>query len=238
MRSSLFRDEGGNVIFIILITIILFAALSFTVGNMLQSGAQTGTITKEKARLMAGEIIDYSRTLRQTIKDLQISEGCTDSEISFENSETTNYTFATRDECKVFGADGGRAKFNANGPNGNTWLFNERTAIFNVGTDNSPNVVCSTSACTELAAFLVIDSDTLCDQINNQLNLAEDIAGGTFPNYISGTGASDYFLGSYTYGQAIGTATVAPQTNGMQVACIDSSSSSVPSVFYQVLIAR
>ena len=51
------QKERGSVLFYILIGVVLFAALSYTVSGMMRGGDAT-MITEERSRLLAGEILD------------------------------------------------------------------------------------------------------------------------------------------------------------------------------------
>jgi len=82
------KNERGNVIFLILIAIGLFAALSFSFSK--GNRGSTTIIDKEQATLIATEIINYARSIKNAVHELQIN-GCDDTEISFENGITVGY---------------------------------------------------------------------------------------------------------------------------------------------------
>ncbi|MDB2682859.1 hypothetical protein N9Z27_01235 [Alphaproteobacteria bacterium] len=90
----------------ILIGVALFAALSYTVVDMIRGGDSAMSISEEKAGIYASEIIDYARTVRQVVQELRI-DGCDDTEISFENPVVVGYTNGTNTACQVFHMDGG-----------------------------------------------------------------------------------------------------------------------------------
>ena len=71
----------GNVLFIILITVALFAALSYAVSGSMRGG--TGTITSEQARVAAGEILRAMQDIKQGYQYLWTQQGCSIDEISF-----------------------------------------------------------------------------------------------------------------------------------------------------------
>jgi len=107
------NNQSGNVLFLVLIGIAMFAALSYTVANMMNSGDAT-YVTEEKANLYAGEILDYARKVRETVQYLKISNDCDDTEISFENNVVSGYTNANAPSdksCHVFDSDGGGLQY-------------------------------------------------------------------------------------------------------------------------------
>lgn len=74
--------QGGNVLFLILIAVALFAALSFVVTNSSRV-SRPDTISQEEARLIAGQIMQFGVALRQAYMRLKLTGGCNEDEISF-----------------------------------------------------------------------------------------------------------------------------------------------------------
>lgn len=106
-RMNTRLPESGNVLFYILIAVALIAALSFAVVQ--SGGGGTKSITDERARLIASEIIEYSNVISAAVSQLKL-RGCEDTEISFENDVVTTYANpnAPADEfCNVFSISGG-----------------------------------------------------------------------------------------------------------------------------------
>lgn len=83
------QNRSGNVLFLILIAVALFAALSYAVtGSSRSSGAQ---ISADQARILAAEIRQYASSIEQAITKLSVINGCGDNEISFDNPVTQGY---------------------------------------------------------------------------------------------------------------------------------------------------
>ena len=100
------RNPSGNVLFYVLIGVALMAALSYAVSQTNRGSAQS--ITKERAGILASEIIEYGEIVGNAVIQLRL-RGIDDTEISFENKEISGYENAncTDDSCKVFALDGG-----------------------------------------------------------------------------------------------------------------------------------
>lgn len=150
------RAESGNILFIILVAIALFGALSFAVSNMMRSG-NAEAITEQKASILADEMLNYARTLRQTVQNLKISNGCDDTDISFERSPYdgsdpyyVNPNNGSNFECFIFHPSGGAltpmtppidAAAPSNGINGNSnysvgvYFFDIRRHVRDIGQD-------------------------------------------------------------------------------------------------------
>lgn len=100
-------SQKGSALFIILIAVALFAALSYVVSNMMRSGSSGTNLNEERAEIYASEILDYARNIRQTLQDLKISNGCSNADISFENTIVSGYANGTNTDCQIFHANGG-----------------------------------------------------------------------------------------------------------------------------------
>lgn len=74
------KGSSGNVLFLILIAVALFAALSYAVTKSTSGG---GGIGKEKANLAASEILQYSSQVSMAVQRLMLIRGCTENQISF-----------------------------------------------------------------------------------------------------------------------------------------------------------
>lgn len=103
------KSDAGNALFLILIAVALFAALSYAITS---SGRGSGDIDKEQASIAAAQIVQYGDAIYRAIQKMKIINGCSDYDISFYLDTEPDLTFyqhtpETRDECKVFHPDGG-----------------------------------------------------------------------------------------------------------------------------------
>ncbi len=99
--------ETGNVLFLILIAVALFAALSYAVTSSSRSGG--GNASKEQGSANAAAIIQYATAMRIAITRMKLSNNCTDFNLDFSNSDitATNPDAPLDKSCHVFEASGG-----------------------------------------------------------------------------------------------------------------------------------
>ena len=74
------RNRSGNALFLVLIAIGLFAALSFAVSS---SGGGGASLDREQLQLKAAEIRDYASQMANTVQQMVTTGGCLDTQISF-----------------------------------------------------------------------------------------------------------------------------------------------------------
>lgn len=220
------NSQEGSVLFYILLAVLLFAALSFTVSNMMRSGADPGA---EKKALIADEIMSYARTVRQAVQVLRVTNECGDAQFSFERSpfdgSDSDYVNAAAPldfTCHVFHPKGGGVGYQT-ASTGNDWFFTSEFYIDDVGSGES-----------EISAVLRVERD-VCLQINKKLN----IEGADLSNYQDdGSGAGgelSAFDGAFTGSGEVLEAVY----KGKMTGCYKSVNTSAEEYsFYQVLLAR
>jgi hypothetical protein len=159
-------NERGNALFLILIAVALFAALSYAVT---QSGRGGGTIDKEQALISASQITQYPSSIRSAVTRMVI----TGTAIS-----TLNFLVAGTGSAAVFHADGGGVIAQAPPANiggGVNWGFADATVAANryyitgVGTDTN-------ATGSDVTAVLDGLSDRVCQQILKGLVLSTTIS--------------------------------------------------------------
>ena len=156
------NGERGNVLFYILIAVVLFAALGFTVSNMMRGG-NVDMISEENASMYAGEILDYGRVMRQAVQDMRISNGCEDTQISFTRESGDDYEHASENvNCQVFNVDGGDINYTAphESITASEWIFIGTNIVDGVGT-----------ASPDLIALLPDITQTVCNAINERTGI-------------------------------------------------------------------
>lgn len=103
------RPSQGNVLFLILIAVALFAALSYAVTQSSRGG---GNADKERQSLTASRLLQYGTSLQQAITRMRVINGCSETDISFAQAGDAgdyDHTPLQPDRCRVFHEDGGGA---------------------------------------------------------------------------------------------------------------------------------
>lgn len=202
------RSERGSALFLILIAVALFAALSYAVT---QSGRGGGTVAKEQDALdLARLVSDAAAEMTYTINRIKLVNGCKDDQISFDGhggtAKQTNGTpvdyfnpnAPADDSCDVFSKNGGGMvpppliPLSLASPptcppctHHQSWFAVGAFRVLGVGTD--------TGAAGAELAFVRWLNKNACIAINNKFGIinpggnppVDDIAGGagwvTFP---------------------------------------------------------
>ena len=117
--KSFRSEQQGNVLFLILIAVVLFAALSYAVSmNTRNNQKDAGA---EKIQVTAATLIQYATSVENAITRLRAANMCSDSDISFAtpiyqtlggaeaNPESKFSAAPAQRKCHVFDANGGQA---------------------------------------------------------------------------------------------------------------------------------
>lgn len=248
------RQEKGNVLFIILIGIVLFAALTFTLTKV-TSG--TKSISLQDSRLYAQQILTYAEKINNAVQTVMYTNECLDEQLNFVgitgDVTYSNAASPANKKCHLFDKDGGAMTYvapvttfldsaaaAASGlPAGEDLLGNYfvtgNTCVGGIGTGAYTNC---TAGNEDLVLILPWVRSEVCEAINQILTGSK-----TIPE--DDTGAFEHagaFLGSFTSGNndetRLGSATwTAPGSSG----CFYNSAANDPGIgyhFYYVLVAR
>ena len=178
-----YNQESGNVLFLILIAVALFAALSYAVTSSSRSGG--GDANDETNLISSSTITQYPASIRTSIIRMQVSKGVGTSELEFNEPGNTAAADGDFAECGTFGGvqgvncvfhpDGGQATFvpgsadvMASGTQTN-WVFNSENEINLVGRTAGANAAAANTA--EVIAFLVGIREGVCQRINDELGI-------------------------------------------------------------------
>ncbi|NCC21537.1 MAG: hypothetical protein EOM26_03635 [Alphaproteobacteria bacterium] len=169
MKKCSRQHEGGNVLFLILIAVALFAALSYAVTQSSRSGA--GTADGETALVNSAQITQYPAAVRTSIVRMIIG-GVDVTELEF---DPPPYTDSTAGRRVFHPADGGATYVTAppdvmhDGQQG-TWVFSSSFQIVDIGTTGDGDATAN-----DIIAFLPGVARSVCQKINSELG----ITGGT-----------------------------------------------------------
>lgn len=222
----------GNVLFLILIAVALFAALSYAVTSSSKGGGSG--IDKDKMKIEAAKVVQYSASMEQAITRMMLINQCADTQISFENPIVGGYVngSAPADKrCHVFDPAGGGLAwqegdsftnrsdlFSGNFWGADWWIWGGQS-IQDLGTSAS-----------DLILMLRVDAD-FCRILNERQSVSgipmdADISAGTFTGAY--TGPSRVILD-----EAQGA-----DLRGHHFGCFDEVSIPDAYFYYHVLIAR
>lgn len=231
-------SEAGNVLFLILIAVALFAALSFAVTTSTRQGSSNGA-DHEKAHLMVSQFTQYAASLNIAIMRLRFS-GCNDTQLSFQTAAlahptlwggSTNPAAPANGSCHVFGQNGvtfvGNFQGNANRP-----TVSSTVGVDKIGTDAS-----------DIILWLAIGEDAfskkVCDAFNKAMGNVGSATGGTIRT-LSWGWAVGAFTSTTAPVETIGEDGGPALQGGKHAGCIDSPTSHDGNnrYLYQVLLSR
>ncbi len=172
------NGESGNVLFLILIAVALFAALSYAVTQSSRSGG--GDAGRETNLINSAQLTQYPAGIRTAIVRMIVG-GVDATTLSFNPpSDFDNLTNGGSDPnveaSGVFFPDGGGATYTQApsevmaGESLGTWVFNAENEINLVGTTDSG--ASPTAATADIVAFLPGVALAVCNRINEQLGIA------------------------------------------------------------------
>lgn len=235
MRLKNPQNENGSVLVYILLAVALFAALGVTVSSMMRAPSG-GSISKEKQGIFASEILSYAQNVKDVVKDLQISNDCDATEISFENAFITGYEHSpvAADECKVF-SSGGTAYIRPNvewleqshsaAATYGEYVFTAATPIDGIGQDSG------SGEGNDIAIVLNYLRDEICEEINTKAGITN--TGNAPPLDLAAMDTATKFTGSFASADPID----ANETLGKFYGCVQNSAGTL-NAFYYVLVAR
>lgn len=166
------KSESGNVLFLILIAVALFAALSYAVTQSTRSGG--GDASKETNLVNAAGITQYPASVKTAITRMIVSSSVDPDSLLF-NSPSTFGSFTTTYPATngVFHPTGGGATYSdapssvmQSGSPG-AWHFNGENQVTNIGTSGA----LSTST-ADVIAFLPNVKKAVCDSIHAKLGIS------------------------------------------------------------------
>lgn len=239
--------EKGNVLFLILIAVALFAALSYVVTQ--SSRTSSTSIRKEKTDLIASELLNASAAIRNGVTRLT-TLGCTETTINFYSPTPYYYMdnpLSPPDKhCNLHDGKGAGLSFTPHMQEGQTNRYSTSYSSLNhfenLGSDCASAPL---DACNDLALFIIDVPLEVCKRINQKLGIEQPgFDTPEVPDVLFGTG----FVGSYAGNSKIGDSGNSTALKGKPIGCVketsvqsysaDVSSTQTPYIYYHVLIER
>ncbi len=167
------QGERGNVLFLILIAVALFAALSYAVTSSSRSGG--GDASSETNLISSAQITQYPAAVRTSIVRMIIG-GAQVTDLEFNPPSDFANLSDSGGGAKGFGVfhpDGGGATYATIPPDvmadaqQGTWTFNGDFEVVNIGVSTATN-----AAGNDIIAFLPGVKESICNRINQELGIA------------------------------------------------------------------
>lgn len=173
-NSHASRSESGNVLFLILIAVALFAALSYAVTQSTRSGG--GDANRETSLVNSAQITQYPASVKTSITRMIVSLNIDPTNLEFNPPAT--FAALSANQNGVFHPSGGGATYQL-APDAvvdtavnatKEWHFNGENEIKNIGTDGAPSV-----SSADIIAFLPGVKLSICQKIHDQLGISTTI---------------------------------------------------------------
>lgn len=213
-------SQAGNVLFLILIAVVLFGALSFAISKTMTGGSPSD-ISTEKNRINSAYLHQFPTEMRKTILRMKVRHSIPAESISFAHPGTADYgIFGTTPENELFHPQGGDIPYQhppAEINGGSEWIFNGNLEVDGIGKTGA------TANSSDLLAILTGIRQDICEQINHGLS-------GTIetPPSLTISGETDKFTGTFGY-----TGTISdPAINGKDAYCYFSTTLNQYVYFY------
>ena len=238
------QSESGNVLFLILIAVALFAALSYAVTQSTRSGS--GTTERETVLLNSASLTQYPTALRTAVVRMILS-GMDVGDVGFEPPSDGNFNDGSA-KNRVFHPTGGGAVYQqapaevmASKAVGG-WTYNGNFEIPQIGQAGAGG--------NDLIAFLPGVSIGVCRRLNEELGVRTDVAGNTNTGVPDFNAADASINDTHVLGDSFPTTAVETISNvagpdddfaGQPAACFFDSNYGGPGggfIFYSVLLER
>ena len=239
------KQQQGNVLFLILIAVALFAALTFAITKSARNGTDAGAA--EKNKLAISEIRTYTSELTSALNRLVIANSCPLENVSFEsaiwptgNSDYVNNYSPSSKKCHVFAPEGGRI------------VWKNPTANLVPGTapliTGMVGVQQSSASCANTGVVMLMINVTrdMCLQVNNENKVTN--TGGEPPQWASGPSTLNANWMRYGFRSHSGSANLycnstvgatgapsAAELRGKLAGCFQSTTGTKPYIYYSVL---
>lgn len=165
LTKKKYNTQSGNVLFLILIAVALFAALSYAVTQSTRSGG--GSAGRETSLLNSASMTQYPAGLRTSLIRMVLNGTSVD---NLEFNPPSDFANLSANNVGVFHPEGGGGVYqNAPGElmaggNLGTWIFNAHWSIPDIGTVTAGDG-------NDIIAFLPGVTRDVCESINDRVNI-------------------------------------------------------------------
>jgi len=234
------QSEKGNILFLILLAVVLFAALSYAVTQSMRGGG--GNAGSETSLVNSAVLSQYPVGVRAAILRM-IVDGTDVTTLNFDPPSVFSTMTDGEKALGVFHADGGGASFayiptDALATLSSTarWVFTRNFGIEDIGNTATG----SGDTGKDIVAIAPGISETLCAKINEELGVSSiPEVGTTLPLTVDATTMQQ--VEEFTYSQTSTVAEIADSgsvIDGNPFLCVDYSTSAELYAYYHVLVER
>jgi len=246
IRHKNHDKQSGNILFIILIAVALFSALSYAVTS--SSGTATSNSLREQNLVTSATLIQYPAQLKIAVDRMRITKRIAPTDIEFNKPD--DLSSCTSDEVCLFHPDGGAANYMQ--PNSDVmalwanhdWRFTSLWRVEYLGTTPPTGASAQEHADSkELTMVLVDVKPEICNKLHEKLNLSavetSMVSDTTVNTLLNGADLDNGWTPS-TAGDAIGIRVsannFAENLEGQPAGCFISTQGTY--YFYSVLVER
>lgn len=189
-------SQQGNVLFLILIAVALFAALSYTISQSMQ--ASPGKTAREQMNLNVSQLFQYVAGIEQAVQRMKFS-GIQEEQISFHHTlwghNDYQHTSGQPMLHQIFQPQGGGVSLHPPPKDlndGTMWQITGHLEVVDVG------MTCGSPVCAELILVLPNIKPTACALINDYMGVQ------TLPDTVPLTAIETRFTGTFGADGVIG----------------------------------
>lgn len=226
-ETAPFKYQRGNALFLILIAVALFAALSYAIT---QSGRGSGSIERENILIATAQVSQYAGQLQSAIQRMQLAGAFpTPEHLSLQNSVDSAYNNATctTDDCRVFAAAGGGVTWQTPPTalgSATAYIITAHNRINGVGSTASTGYV------TDMILLLPGLSEAACRAFNRATGL-----GTTIPVESDGTISQNKYSSTWATGGGTMFSTTGGALDGKMEGCFELTSGNRDYYYYSVI---
>jgi hypothetical protein len=239
-KNNRLTESGGALVYIF-IGVILFGALAFSFAKGIRTSG-TGDIDEKTAKLVATDLIGYANTVASAVSRLQ-TDGCSETEISFENPYVAGYTNPNAPvdkHCHVFDPAGGNVQhlsidtdwldsaYSANTIYGDFYVPVGRVCVQDIGTGTSATG-CTDASQNDIIFVIPYLKREICLAVDNLLGITLNAGEPPQDAASSWSAGNTKFTGSF--GAPLGIINL-PSNTDKPSACFEGTTSPVANSYH------
>ncbi len=231
-------NERGNILFLILIAVALFAALSYAVVQSTRSGG--GDVSNETSTLDVSQILTVPSTYRTAVQRMMVAQGIDGGGIIAIPPSSFGSVSAELNTHNIYHPTGGAMPFPLTPKtlmnpiyDTNEWTFNSENEVKNIGTTTA----IPEESSVELMTLLPGLKKSVCEEINKKLGITGGMPVSVADTNLSASSDPPAYMENGGSGVIGGTASDS-QLVGKPEGCFQFNGMPDLYVFYAVVVGR